>query len=109
MHALSQYQDAKKRLAEARGVINLIGKVQSTTAQGVGTLHGVEVKATVHYQPTDGAKNYHESNALNAALGSIVRKHWDSLLSQALGILEQQVEDKRAAAAAEYKAEFEAA
>lgn len=109
MHALAQYQAAKQRYAEARTVIDMIGMKERSTAGAKGKLHNLDVKATVHYQPTDGAKNYHESAALNAALSTVTRKHWDMLLAEALAILKDQVDEKKAAAAAEYQAEFEAA
>ncbi len=109
MHALTLYKEASAKYAEARTVADMIGMQERSTVGGKGRLHGVEVNAVIHYQPTDGAKNYHDSQALNTALGTVARKHWDMLLAEALAILKNQVEERKAAAAAEYQAEFEAA
>ena len=108
MKALEQYKTAKQRYDEAKNVADMIGMQELSTAGGKGKLHIIQVRATVHYQPTDGAKNYHESEALNAALSIIACKHWDTMLVEALAVLKDQVDQKRDAASAEYKAEFEA-
>lgn len=106
MHALTQYTAAKAAFTKAKAFIALIGKEQSTTAKGVGKLHGVEAKSTIHYQPTDGAKNYHNCAEFDRAFSDAVLRNWNALALEAMNDLQAAMDEKKAAAAAEYEAEF---
>lgn len=112
---MQKYQAYMKRRQEMEGalaVLALIGKKSThATAENIGRISSLEVRATIHFQPSDGAKNYHDSGSLDAALAQAARQMWPQLRERAEQILRQSVtdalvaaEDEVAAAAAEIAA-----
>ena len=106
--SLEKYRQAKQVLADAKAHLALIGKTtrNSTlaTREGegatAGRLHSLAVQTVMHFQPSDGAQNYHESKYFDAAFARVVRKNWSALSAQAIALLEQDVRDNAAAAKA---------
>ena len=85
MSAIDDYNQFKRdrRLAADWGA--LIGAPYHDGGGGIGTVHSVEVKATVHHQKYDGATNYHECPArLKTELAIQVRAMLPQLFAAAL-------------------------
>lgn len=103
--SMEAWRRAKGALAEATDYLSLIGRTTrySTLAstQGeaatAGKLHGVDVKTTIHFQPSDGATNYHNCKAFDTALSKAIRSHWKELSQEAIAAMQA---DERAAASA---------
>ncbi|MBR9765996.1 MAG: hypothetical protein GYB53_21395 [Rhodobacteraceae bacterium] len=112
MSKIKAWKDAKIQTFEAEEYIGLIGKTtkHSTVAarEGeqatAGRLTSLSVGTQIHFQPTDGAINYHGSKAFDVALSKVVERHWDELCKEALELLRKQERE----AAIEAKAEVEA-
>lgn len=106
--ALKGFKAAKQALHKACEFVGLIGKPQTqTTARGCyGHISSIEVTTTVHFQPYDGATNYHKCEEFDAALAEVIREQFGPLRDAALDKLTARVADLNDAAAAEYKAEF---
>ena len=89
MHSYKRALDAKQKRADALRVLGMIGKEQRTTREGVGKLHEVSVSATIYYQETDGATNYHNSGDLDDALSQAAKEMWGELSRRAKEILRE--------------------
>lgn len=111
MSSTKMWGEAKKSRREADDYIGLIGKTttKSTLASHkgeiatAGKLSKLVVSTQVHFQPYDGANNYHDCKSFDAALSSVARKHWDMLRSEALDLLREQ--EREAAIAAKEEVE----
>lgn len=80
-----KHETAKSRLAQATAFVSLIGRLsETTTAQHVGTVHTIEIVTTIHYQPYDGAKNYHKCPAFDDALAAVIREDFAALSKKAI-------------------------
>lgn len=99
-----QYKAAKTRLAEAVEWVEMIGKPQPrTTAKADGYLCKFVVDAQVHFQPSDGANNYHDPNGtLEAAINAEAKKRAPEILAAALEVMRNNVRQLRKEAADEY-------
>lgn len=112
MSGISDWKEAQKKLQDARDYLALIGKTttQSTLASREGEsatrgrLTKVSVETQVHFQPYDGATNYHRSAHFDQALSAVISANWSSLRDQTLAHLESEVQ----ATARKAKAELEA-
>lgn len=85
------WNTATSKLNSAEKFISVLGKEQRTTAKNVGHLHDLSVKTVIYYQPTDGAKNYHECEEFDAALSKAIKKNFKALKQQAIEILKDDV------------------
>lgn len=111
MSKTRQWGEARQKRHEAEAYISLIGKTtnRSTVASRngehatAGTLTKFTVTTQIHFQPYDGAKNYHDCKAFDAALSTVARKHWKMLHAEALELLRQQ--EREAAVAAKEEVE----
>lgn len=99
------YQKAKAELSAAKEWLEMIGKRQPrTTAEANGFLCALTVKAQVHYQHSDGAKNYHDApETFGFLLGQAVKDSFDTLAAEALARLAARVDEMRKQAAEEYR------
>lgn len=112
MQKYQAYMKKRQDAEDAFRVLSMIDKPSThATSQHLGTLHSLTVQAEVRYQPSDGAKNYHSSSALDAALAKAAKQMWPKLRERAEQILRESVsvalvaaEDEVAAAAAEIAA-----
>lgn len=112
MQKYQAYIKRRQDMESALAVLGLIGKKSThATAENVGRIHSLDVKAIIHFQPSDGAKNYHDSSSLDAALARAARQMWPQLRERAEQILRESVraalvaaEDEVTAAAAEIAA-----
>lgn len=95
MSKIELWRNAKRKASEAINFLALIGRPQRTTARGVGHLHSLSVKAEIHHQETDGAKNYHEYTPFDAALAQVVKERFSELSKMAV---DKMHEDARCAA-----------
>ena len=104
--SMEAWHRAKIALSGAREYLSLIGKTtrhstlssREGEAATAGRLHCVEVKTTIHFQPSDGARNYHDCKEFDAALAKVVRNHWKQLSQEAIEAL--QAQERVAAASA---------
>ncbi|MBY6005402.1 hypothetical protein KUV62_15865 [Salipiger bermudensis] len=99
---------------EAEEYIALIGKTttRSTVAarEGehvtAGSLTKLVVQTEIHFQPYDGATNYHKSKAFDEALSTVTRKRWSDLQAEAMELLRQREKEAAVAARAEVEAQL---
>lgn len=99
--SIEAWRRAKARTNEAVAYSSLIGKTtnQSTLASRegeastAGRLHSLEVKTQIHFQPYDGATNYHVCKDFDAALSRAVQENWDQLKDRAIAILRDAEKD----------------
>lgn len=103
MNALQAAERASNLLRIASQYIGIIGKRSSATAPHFGHLHKITVKSQIYYQPTDGAKNYHECSEFDAALSDVVALRFDELAKEAL----QRIERSQVLAWADAREEVE--
>lgn len=81
---LAAYTKAKKELEEAQQLLSLVGKK--------GYLDGKwyqypKLDFQVAYQANCGGKNYHNSQALNKAINTLIVQKWDTLVEEAMATL----------------------
>lgn len=89
---MKNWDDAKEELRRSEKYIAMIGEPQKTTAKGVvGTLHDVSAATKIHYQPYDGATNYHNCPEFDAALNDAIKAKFPELMSDAMGLLRDAV------------------
>ena len=101
--SIEAWRKAKNATSAAKNYLSLIGKTtdRSTLAslEGVGATAGklttFSIKTQIHFQPYDGATNYHDCKEFDAALTEVVLKKWGSIRDEAMELLA-----KREAAAA---------
>lgn len=102
MSKMEAWKRAKGDLANAREYVGMIGKPQPyTTAKANGYLHALKVTSQVHFQPSDGAANYHNGEAFDAALARVVQAEFARLSCQALALLENDAQTAGRVARAE--------
>lgn len=105
--SVEAWKRAKQNTAEAVAYLALIGKTtnQTTVAanSGVGATAGeltkFQITTQIHFQPYDGATNYHDCKAFDAALSEVVRKKWSTIRDEAMALLRER--EAQAGAAAE--------
>jgi hypothetical protein len=98
MSKIKEWADAKQKRHDAESYISIIGKTTTATTvadrQGIhataGKLHKLAVSTQMHFHPYDGATNYHDCKAFDAALSAVVRNNWDALKDQAMALLKAQ-------------------
>lgn len=90
--SMNEWNAAKSALAEAQAYVGKIGKDQHTTSRAIGKWHSIGVATQAHYQPTDGAKNYHECKVFDAALSAVLQTHMADLQAEAIDLLKAEVE-----------------
>jgi homoserine acetyltransferase len=105
MQSYKKYCDKKLAVARALEHLSYLGKEQRTTRPAKGYLSDLRVTATIHYQPTDGATNYHTDATLDAALSKAARK----LFPQIRELAEQIMADELRSHLAACRGELEAA
>lgn len=100
------YEAWKAAVADKKAVreyLSLIGKRERTTADSrtpggtFGHLQSVEATATIYYQPTDGANNYHSIGPFNRALSEVVKKRFPELAAEAEYLLNEREREARRA------------
>lgn len=91
-YAIDNYRQKKAELEAAKARLDLIGKKQPyTTAKATGYLHSLTVKTSVHFQPSDGAKNYHDDDKFDAALAAVIKSSFAQLAAHAIAVMERDV------------------
>lgn len=116
MTQVEKWRAAIKARKEAEEYIGIIGKttIYSTVAKRegehatAGSLVKFEVATQMHFQPSDGATNYHTCRTFDAAIATVARKHWGDLHAEALELLRQQEREAAIAAKAEVEAQLAA-
>lgn len=95
MSALTDYENAVKELNAAKEYYSIIGRVsQKATATNTGKWHGLSVSTEIHYQPYDGAKNYHKCKEFDNALSEIIEFRIEELAEQAIQSLTERAARK---------------
>lgn len=102
MSHLENYKKTLRDIKEAQEYIGKIGRPQHTTAQDVGKLHAVNISTMIHYQYSDGAKNYHENQYFDKFLAQAVRNNFDALAKEALSLMEQDIVNQKNLAKQEF-------
>ena len=110
--SIEEWKKAKHNTAAAEAYLALIGKTtnQTTVAanSGVrataGELTKFAIRTQVHFQPYDGATNYHDCEVFDAALSEVVRKQWTAIRDEAMALLRE----REAKAGADAEASLEA-
>lgn len=106
--SVEAWRKAKNTTAAAKNYLSLIGKTtdRSTLAsrEGAGATAGklttFSIKTQIHFQPYDGATNYHDCKEFDAALTEVVRKKWESIRDEAIELLEKREAEAAIAAKA---------
>ncbi len=105
MQKIDRYKKSRSALAGARAFLSLIGRPSvNATARHNGSLCGLSVKTRIHYQPSDGAQNYHENKDFDEALSRTIMRNFAHLSALAI---EDMIADTKLAAE-EASAELEA-
>lgn len=110
--SIEAWKKAKNATAEAEAYLALIGKTTKNTTVAArngegataGELTKFEIRTQVHFQPYDGATNYHNCNAFDAALSVVVRKKWSQIRDEAMDYLREKEATAGAAAASDIEA-----
>ena len=95
---IKKWQSATAARKDAEEYLSLIGKTtsQSTVAarEGeqatAGRLTTFEIRTQVHFQPYDGATNYHNCKAFDEALTAVVRRKWSAIRDEAIALLREE-------------------
>ena len=107
MQGLDNWRKATQDYAEAKKYIEKNGKMPThCTTNTRGTLHAVKVETMIHFQPSDGAKNYHNCQAFDDALAEIIKINFVGLAEKAMGLLIDRCKDNKLAAQDEYRQMF---
>jgi hypothetical protein len=109
MSKVKQWGEARQLRREAEEYISLIGKTTKRSTVAIregenataGSLTKLVVTTQMHFQPYDGATNYHNCKAFDEALSTVARKHWGALHAEALELLRQQEREAAIAAKSE--------
>ena len=88
---MNDWNTAKDNLRKAREYIGKVGKPQRKTSDQKGKWHSLSVDTEVHYQETDGAKNYHKCPEFDKALSTAFKNHIHALQAEAIALLEAEV------------------
>lgn len=86
--SVERYKAIKQNEAVARHYLSKIGRVSNATARHTGTLNKVSVETEIHFQPTDGALNYHKCKAFDAALAVVIQREFADLSAKTLDLLQ---------------------
>jgi hypothetical protein len=89
--SMNAWGEAQTNLNNARKYVADIGREQRTTSKAVGKLHSLSAKTQIHFQYSDGDKNYHECSAFDSALSIVIKNHIDTLQAEAIALLESEV------------------
>ncbi|WCE67938.1 hypothetical protein PL335_06220 [Sulfitobacter faviae] len=116
MSKLMEYRKIKSAEHDAKQYVNLIGKTTTNTTVAqrsgehatAGTLHQFAVQTQIHFQPYDGATNYHNCKAFDAALTRAARERFTELRDRAFEILREDAAKLADEAKAELQAEMDA-
>ena len=99
--SIDAWKKAKIATASAKAYLALIGKPSEyATAKHYGELSKFSISTEIHFQPSDGARNYHDCKEFDAALTTVVREKWGILRDEAVELLVKE-EAKAAVAAKE--------
>ncbi|MBO9430585.1 hypothetical protein [Sulfitobacter sp. R18_1] len=115
MSKLMEYRTIKAAERSSKQYIALIGKTttNSTVAQRngehatAGSLHKFAVQTQIHFQPYDGATNYHDCKAFDAALTRAARERFTELRDRAFEILREDAAKLAEEAKAELQKEMD--
>ncbi len=89
--SMNEWNKARVKLSDAEKYVNMIGKRQRTTAKAEGKVHSVSAATKIHYQYSDGDKNYHDCNGFDAALSRVIKAKFQELMNDALVLLREDV------------------
>ncbi len=95
--SIKKWQDATAARKDAEEYLSLIGKTtsRSTVASRegenatAGALTTFEIRTQIHFQPYDGATNYHNCKAFDGALTTVVRRKWSAIRDEAIALLRE--------------------
>lgn len=96
--SIEAWKIAKRNTKEAERYLSLIGKTTTNSTLGsrkgaaatAGELTKFQITTQIHFQPYDGATNYHDCKAFDAALSEVVRKKWSTIKEEAMALLRQR-------------------
>lgn len=116
MSKLTKYRNIKRSEHDAKEYVALIGKTTTATTVAqrsgehatAGSLHKFVVQTQIHFQPYDGATNYHDCKAFDAALTRAARERFTELRDRAFEILREDAAKLADEAKAELQAEMDA-
>jgi hypothetical protein len=90
MTKMEAWKEAKRNQDAAEKWASLLGKDSFATARHVGTISSARGDFTIHYQPSDGANNYHEcSSAFRSALKDVMEAMAPELIRKAIEIMRE--------------------
>ena len=76
---------------EATNWAKKLGARSNATAPHVGTISGAVGSFCIHYQPSDGATNYHDSpKAFNGFLADAMKNNAKRLIEEALQLMQER-------------------
>jgi phage-related minor tail protein len=90
--SMNAWNDAQDKLKKAQKYVADIGREQRTTATAAGKWHALEVRTEIHFQYSDGNKNYHTCTEFDTALSTVVKNRLDELQEEAMALLENEVD-----------------
>ena len=93
--SIKKWQDATAARKNAEAYLSLIGKTTSRSTVAAregehataGCLTTFEIRTQIHFQPYDGATNYHNCKAFDEALTAVVRRKWSAIKDEAIALL----------------------
>lgn len=92
MKKYDDYLSFKQNVEQALEVLSFIGRHQRTTAKDVGKIHSLNAKLEIHFQETDGAKNYHTNTVLDLYISKAIREiFWSEVVDKAREIMREDV------------------
>lgn len=105
MDKYGKYTYAAYENSRAREILSYIGERENSTAAGFGRVSSIKVALTIHFQPSDGAKNHHTHEKLDAAFSRAAAEMFNVLRNRAEEIMRGEERDLLV----ESRAELEAA
>ena len=93
-YKMDQWKKAKKSLADAEEYLGMVGKAQKTTAKEVVKLHSVDVTTAVHYEDSDGSKNYHGCKEFDIFLAKAISNNFSMLRDSAINLMRDDAASK---------------
>ena len=94
---MTKFEEWKQKRGELEGAERWaaqLGAQSRATARHVGTIHAAEGTFTLHYQPSDGASNYHSSPvAFNECLRQVMLNDGAALIEKTLGLMRKRERD----------------
>ena len=96
--SIKKWQDATAVRKGAEAYLSLIGKTTSRSTVAAregehataGCLTTFEIRTQIHFQPYDGATNYHNCKAFDVALAAVVRRKWSAIRDEAIALLREE-------------------